>query len=186
MDTNILFYLLLFYILTFLFFICLVIYHRMNINKLATQAVQMANTLIELQIIKGGGDIKKANHEKHYFNNWIRSKGFQFTTIKLDSEYFSWRKKAGNYMSLLYLSDDLPDRVDTFISFHTKAASYKDDYNLSYIISKTAKTPSLLLSYIGIPENWFTRLISVISGVLAIFKFFQTFLLPILRYVGLS
>ncbi len=45
--------------------------------------------------------------------------------------------------------------------------------------------PSMLLAYIGIPVNWFSRLVNIVLGLMALYGFYEKFVLPILQSKGL-
>lgn len=175
-----------FFIFSLIFFIFQAFYHHIKINTLSNQADQMINELSMLNRAEAEKEVKKSNLHKKQANYIITSCGYEFSTDELDSKFYLWQKMACEYNSYIILCDSsIPDRVKEFSSFIKNVASYKYDYNLLYILSQTANAPSLLLSCVGIPTNWFSRLVNVACGAIPIYEAVEKIIIPILKSKGL-
>ena len=185
MINHILFILLCFYIFAFILLICQALYNRIKINTLVKQAKQMIN---ELDVLNTSGAEEIAirnNVNKEHIKYFITSYGYQLSTNVLDSKFYLWQKKVWKYAPYITWGDSIPNRIKSFSSFINRADSYKYDYNFLHTISKTILFPSLLLAYIGIPVNWFSRLVNIVLGLMALYGFYEKFVLPILQSKGL-
>ena len=177
-SIDLLGFLIFIYIVYFLINIINYCIQKQNINKLKIEARHIYNQLIYLNIPR-----YNQSHGVLHFqaNEAVSNPSPEFN--ELLRRYKVWSYKSNDYnKSKTYSGTGAGELYSNLENFIDLADEYCREFFKS-IIPKTIVLPSTLLAYVGLPKNWFTKLVDTCSGLLTIYSFFKTIVEPTIYYI---
>lgn len=178
---KIFFFLLFLYVIVFICYLINMILHRVQISFLHKD-IEKIISILDQELLTNS--FVKASTSGCIHINETKFNNDMSKVYDFNQQFSRWDNKASHYMyhTSIY---DLNDKINRFLSFEQNYLAYLDDYGIQYVFKKTLQTPSIILSYIGIPNTLFSRLVNIVSGIMVLYGAYEKLIQPFLKSKGL-